>query len=140
MELIILISVIIYIIGILVVYHNVPAFEKDKKFKFIAIGVAITIILTMIICAFTTSAIKGYQKELIDITRNTAILIFSPINLVLLIPYLGNSLSKYKEEKIKEDTLKKRFIITLIILVVIFIFELNYIKSFQIGLLSNFNL
>lgn len=137
MELMILLSIIIYIVGIVITYHNIPAFEKSKKIKFISIGIILTIVITMLICTITSGGIKDYPKELINITKNTSILIFAPINLILLVPYIGNSLSKFKEEKIEEDTLKKRFLIAFIILIIMLIVELGYIKNFQIGLLSN---
>lgn len=137
MGLMILLSFVIYTVGIVAIYYSVPLLEKNKKIQLIVIGVIATLIITMIICAITTGGIDGYKKEMINATKNTAILIFAPINLIVLIPYIGNSLNKLKDEKINEEALKKRFIIAIILLIVLVIIELGYIKNFQIGLLRN---
>lgn len=137
MGLMILLSIVIYAVGFAAVYHSIPLFEKSKKIKFIAIGVIATLVITMIICSITSSGIKDYKKEMVNATKNISILIFAPINLIVLVPYIGNSLNKLKDEKIDEDKLKKRIIIAFVILVVLIIIELSYIKNFQIGLLRN---
>lgn len=138
MVLMILLSIVIYVVGIASVYHSIPALEKNKKIKFIVIGVIVTLIITIIICSITSGGIEGYKKEIISATRNIAILIFAPINLIVLVPYIGSSLDKLKSEQINEDKLKKRFIIVFIILIILVIIELNYIKNFQMGLLRNY--
>ena len=137
MGLIILLSLVIYTVGIAAIYHSVPSFEKDKKIKIIAIGVIVTLIITIVICAITSGGIEGYKKEMVNVARNTAILIFAPINLIVLVPYIGSSLNKLKDEIINEDKLKKRLIIVGIVLILLVVIELGYIKNFQVGLLKN---
>ncbi len=132
MGLMIVLSMVIYIIGIIIVYHYIPAFTQDKKVKFIIMGIIVAIIVTMIICNITTGKIKGgYQEDIIKGTKNTSILIFSPINFIILIPYIANALNKFKENIIEEGELKKRFFIIFIILILLIIFELGYISEFQ---------
>lgn len=137
MGLMILLSIVIYAVGLATVYHSISAFEKNRKIKFMAIGIIATLVVTIIICAITSGGIKDYKKEMVNATKNISILIFAPINLTILVPYIGSSLNKLKAEEINEDKLKKRLIIAGAILVVIIIIELSYIKNFQIGLLKN---
>jgi len=129
----VVLSIILYAIGIVIVYHNIPAFEKQHKVRFIVIGILVTLILTFLICSNVAGKITEYPKELVNTTKNVAILIFSPINLIILIPYLGNILSKSREDLIDDDQLKKRFIILAIILVILIIVERGYIKNFYLG-------
>lgn len=133
MPLMVGVSIVLYAIGMVIVYHNVPAFEKSQKTRFIAIGIIITLIITFILCNIVAGKIEGYQKELIDTTKNIAILLFSPINFIILIPYLGSILSKNKDEAINDTQLKKRLFILAILIVIIIIVELGYIKDFCLG-------
>lgn len=127
------VSMVLYAIGMVIVYHNIPAFEKPQKVRIIAIGMVVTLILTFILCNIVAGKIEGYQKELIDTTKNIAILLFSPINFIILIPYLGSILSKNKDEAINDTQLKKRLFILAILIVIIIIVELGYIKDFCLG-------
>lgn len=137
MGLIIVLSAVIYVIGCVMIYHNISLFEKNKKIKFIILGIVATLIITTIICTITSGGVREYKTEMVNITKTTAILIFAPINLIVIVPYIGSSLNKFKDEQIAEDKLKKKLIIAFIILVILVIIELSYIKNFQIGLLRN---
>lgn len=133
MPLMVGVSMVLYAIGMVIVYHNIPAFGKPQKVRFIAIGIIITLILTFILCNIVAGKIEGYQEELIHTTKNIAILLFSPINFIILIPYLGSILSKNKDEAINDVQLKKRFVILGILIVIVIIVELGYIKNFCLG-------
>lgn len=137
MPIIFIISFIIYVIAGFMIYHNMYNFDKSKKIKTIIIGFIITLILTIIICCISSNNIDIENTQYVSIIRNTSILLFSPINSIIFIPYICNLLNKYKDNRIDEQKLKKRLIILCIILIFIVIFELNYIKDFQIGLLRN---
>ena len=137
MPIIFIISFIIYVIAGFMIYHNMYNFDKSKKIKTIIIGFIITLILTIIICCISSNNIDIENTQYVSIIRNTSILLFSPINSIIFIPYICNLLNKYKDNRIDEQKLKKRLIILCIILIFIVIFELNYIKVFQIRLLRN---
>ena len=136
MLIIFIISVIMYVIASVIIYHNIYNFDKDKKIKFIVIGLIIVLIITAILCAISSSQIGMKDDERIKITRNAAILMFSPMNSILLLPYVGNILNKYKGQKINESKLKKKMIITLIVMIIVMIFEIGYFKDFQLGALN----
>ena len=101
-----IISIIIYTIGIVIIYHNTYNLEKIEKIKF---------------------------------TLISAIIILSPINLIILVPYLAAGINKHKEKKLSPQILTKRIIITIILTILIAIFEIGYIENFQIGLLQSAN-
>ncbi len=137
MPLILIISLIIYVIAGFVIYHNMYNFDKSEKIKMIILGFIVTLIMTTIICFISSNNINTENTQYISIIRNTSILLFSPINSIIFIPYIGNLLNKYKDNRLDEEQIKKRLIILAIILIIIVIFEFNYIKAFQVGLLSN---
>ncbi len=137
MPLIFIISLVIYVIAGFVIYHNMYNFDKSEKIKMIILGFIVTLIMTTIICFISSNNINTENTQYISIIRNTSILLFSPINSIIFIPYIGNLLNKYKDNRLDEEQIKKRLIILAIILILIVIFELDYIKAFQVGLLSN---
>ena len=137
MPLIFIISLVIYVIAGFVIYHNMYNFDKREKIKMIILGFIVTLIMTTIICFISSNNINTENTQYISIIRNTSILLFSPINSIIFIPYIGNLLNKYKDNRLDEEQIKKRLIILAIILILIVIFELDYIKAFQVGLLSN---
>ncbi len=136
MLLIFIISIIIYIIATIMIYHNIYNYDKASKIKIIIIGFIVTFIITVIICFVSSNRIST-NANYISIARNTSILLFAPINAIISLPYIGNLLNKYKNKTINVMQLKKRIIIFFIILIIVFIFEISYIKDFEIGLLKS---
>ncbi len=135
MFVIVMISIIIYIIAGLVIYHNLSSLEKKQKIKFILGGMIVITLFTVIICTITTAKINIQSKQVIGITRITEILIFSPINSTIWLPYIGSTLSKYKAKEIDDKKLKKRAIIAILIIIITVIVEISYIDNFQTQLL-----
>lgn len=137
MLLIFIISIIIYVIAAFMIYYNLYNYDKPGKIKLIALGFIVTFILTTIICYISSSGINTGNANYLGVARNTAILLFAPINAIISLPYIGSILNKYREKRINEKQLKKRLLIFLIALIIILIIEISYIKDFQIGLLKN---
>ena len=132
--LIFVISIILYIVAIVMTYHNVYNLEKINRIKLIVLGFISTFIITLIVCMISSSSINS---EYLPMVKKMTILLFSPINAIIILPYTGNILNKYKEKKIDKKILKKKFLILVMILVIIFIFEIGYIKDFENGLITN---
>lgn len=118
------------------IYHNMYNYDKGSRIKLLIAGFIITFIITVIICNISSGSINTNANYL-SIVRNTAILLFAPINAIISLPYIGNVLNKYKEKRITKEQLKKRLIIFSVILIIIVIFEVGYIKDFEIGLLKS---
>lgn len=107
MLLIFIISIIVYIVAGVMIYHNMYNYDKSSKIKLIIIGFLITFIITVIICFISTRKINA-NASYISIARNTSILLFSPINAIISLPYIYNTLNKYKDERIDETRTKKK--------------------------------
>ncbi len=106
MLLILTISIIIYVIAGVMIYHNMYNYDKFSQIKLITIGFIVTLIVTVIICFISTSGMVANSKH-ISVARNTAILIFAPINAIISLPYIYNSLNKYKDKRIDKARVKK---------------------------------
>lgn len=131
-----IISIIIYLIATLSIWTNIYEFEKEKKIKFILLGIAIIFIVTWIIVSFSSGGIQ-VEKSYLKVAKTTSLLIFAPINTIFAMPYLGNVLNKYKQKRLDEEKMKKRLLILGVVLLIVFIVEANYIKTFELGLLRN---
>lgn len=132
-----IISIAIFAIAILMIYTNIYEFEKEKKIQFIIIGIVTIAIFTWIIVSISSIGIQVENKEYLKISKLSSILIFAPINAIFALPYLGNIINKSKQDRLTNGQVKTRVVILLVILVIIAIIEVSYIKSFQIGMLSN---
>ena len=132
-----IISIAIFAIAILMIYTNIYEFEKEKKIQFIIIGIIVMVIFTWIIVSISYIGIKIENKEYLKISKISSVLIFAPINVIFALPYLGNIINKLKQDRLTNGQVKLRVLILLAILVILAIMEVGYIKSFQIGILSN---
>lgn len=135
MTVIVIISIVIYTVAAIAIYYNLYNFDKTKKIKFIILGSIIILIITTIIVFI--SSINIEKKEYLGITKTTSILLFAPINSIMVLPYIGHLFNKYKDKRITEEQLKRKLLIALVLLILVVIFELGYIKNFQIGLIQN---
>lgn len=135
--LVISISLVIYVVAGIMIYHNAYNLEQNKKVTLIICGFIVNLIITFIIVSIGVAGINAYNNNYAFIVKITPILIFAPINVIITIPYIANLLNKYKANKIDSNNLKRRIIILAILFIVIAIFEISYIKEFQIGLLQN---
>jgi uncharacterized membrane protein len=131
-----MISIVIYGIAIIMVYTNTYELEKEGKLKFIITGIIAILIITWIIVLISSNGIQVENKNVIKVTKRTSTLLFAPINTIIVLPYLGNLLNRYKQERLKEEDLKKRVIIFAIVLLIVIIIEANYINGFESGLIS----
>ncbi|MBO5478485.1 MAG: hypothetical protein J6A04_02040 [Clostridia bacterium] len=131
-----IISIVIYIIATLMIWTNIYEFEKEKKIKFILIGMIVIFIVTWIIVSLCSNGIQ-VEKSYLKVAKTTSLLIFAPINTIFVLPYLGNIFNKYKQKRLSGEKLKKRLIILGVALFIVIIIETNYIKTFELGLLSN---
>lgn len=132
-----IISIVIFEIAILMICANIYELEKEKKIYFVTIGIIVITIFTWIIVNISSIGIQVENKEYLNISKLSSVLIFAPINAILALPYLGNIINKLKQDSLTKGQVKFKILVLLAILVIIAIIEVSYIKNFQIGMLSN---
>ncbi len=93
--------------------------------------------ITSIICAIDTGGIQVKSEQALKDTVNVIKWIFTPVNALIALSTIGNTLGKAKDQVITADTAGKRLIIIGVVLIILFIFETNYIKNFITGVLGN---
>lgn len=137
MIVIVFISIIIYLIATVIILNTLKGFTQGEKIKFMITSLLIVLVITFIICSITSSRINIERKDLISVTKNTAILIFAPVNSIILLPIVGKTISKFRNEELSDKELKGRIITIAVLLIIVMIVENNYIENFQLGLLKS---
>lgn len=131
-----MISIVMYIVAILMISSNTYEFEKQKKIKFILLGMVIIFFITWMIVEISSNGIQIENQSYLTIAKKTSIFLFAPINTIVCLPYLGYVINKYKQQALTKEKVKNKIGIMCIIIFVILMIEINYIKSFELGLLS----
>jgi len=131
-----IIALIIFIMSCVVIYHNTNSFEPKVRILYIVIGMIIMYIITTIICKIDTNGIEVKSEKALNETLSVIKMLFTPINTMIVFSSIGNVFGKVKDGLIETDRAGKRLLIILIAIIIIFIFETNYIKDFISGVLG----
>lgn len=131
-----LIGFIIFVISCVAIYHNTNSYEPKKRILYIVVGIIIMYIITSVICAISTGKIEVQDERILNDVVGTAKWIFTPINALIVIGSIGNTIGKAKDKIISSDKAGKRLVIIGFCTIIIFIFEVNYISNFVSGVIS----
>ncbi len=131
-----IVAFIIFLIACVTIYHNTNSFEPKKRILYIIVGIIIMYGITSIICAIDTNGIQIESEQALEDTINVIKIIFTPINAMIVLSSIGNTMGKAKDQEITTDKAGKRLVIIFILFIIILIFETNYIKEFITGVLG----
>lgn len=140
MALIIIIVIILYVLSTIWAWNSLGDIEKPQKIAVIVIGVLITYIITAIVFAISKSGIN-YQEIMGESEiRRIIVMIFTGVNLLILLPYISKQLYKIHEGEIEQkDFLRKMAILAVIFIICMWI-ECGYMKNTQNGILKIYQL
>lgn len=130
------IAFVIFIIACIAIYHNTNSYEPKKRILFILVGMALMYGITSIMCTTKIEGIQVKNGQALEDTVSVMKWIFTPINALVALCSIGNTLGKAKDKEITPDKAGKRLMIIAIALIIIFVFESNYIKNFINGVLK----
>ncbi len=136
MPVIIIITLAIFCVLIIGTWHYLGNIEKTKKIVFIIIGIFVSYLITMILFSISKSGVTYPSNEIEQMVQNMIVTIFTGLNGILVLPYLGRLWDKISEEEITKQQFQKRICILLIIAIIVFILEINYLKGVQNGILE----
>lgn len=136
MAIIIVVIIAIYAIAITWIWKNLGEIEKNKKILYIAVGILIMYILTLIIFNISKSGINYQNAEGEKIVKNVFVLIFTSINSMIVLPYIAKLLDKVHEDEIEKSAFSKKIIILIIIFIICMILECGYLTSVQEGIIK----
>lgn len=136
MPIIIVIILAIFCVLIVGTWHYLGSVEKSKKIIFILIGIFVSYLMTIFVFSISKSGIMYPSKEIESMVQNVIALIFTGLNGILILPYLGRLLDKINEDELTKKQFQKRITILIIAIIVIFILENNYLRGTQAGILD----
>lgn len=136
MPIIIVVTLAIFCVLIVGTWHYLGSVEKSKKMIFIFIGIFISYLMTLFVFSTSKSGITYPSQEIESMVQNIIVFVFTGLNGILILPYIGRLLDKVNENEITKQQLQKRIIILIIAIIVIFIFESNYLRGTQNGILN----
>ena len=90
----------------------------------------------MLLFSISKSGITYPSDEIEQMVQNMIVIVFTGLNGILMLPYLGRLWDKMSEEEITKQQFQKRICILLIIAIIVFILESNYLNGVQSGILE----
>lgn len=126
----------IFIVACIAIYHNTNSYEPKKRILFIVVGMALMYGITSLMCTTNINGVQVKNGQALEDTVSVMKWIFTPINALIALCSIGNTLGKAKDQEITPDKAGKRLMIIGIALIIIFIFESNYIRNFITGVLG----
>ena len=136
MPVIIIIMLAIFCVLIIGTWHYLGNIDKTKKIVFIVIGSFVSYLITMLLFSISKSGITYPSDEIEQMVQNMIVIVFTGLNGILMLPYLGRLWDKMSEEEITKQQFQKRICILLIIAIIVFILESNYLNGVQSGILE----
>lgn len=139
MPFIIIITIAIYIISILWTWKSLGYLEKNKKVVLISIGTIAIYFVTWIAFSISKQGVNYENIEMAESVGKIIVSVFSGMNNLLVMPYLGRLFDKMNEDEIESKVFSKRIMIILAILFVVLWLECGYMRDTQEGILHVYN-
>lgn len=136
MPIIIIITLAIYLVLAIGTWHYLGSVEKNKKIIFILIGIIVSYLITLIVFSISKSGIIYPNLQIGNAIQNVIVAVFSSLNGILFLPYLGRLCDKIHEDEITKGQFQKRVCILVVIVIFMLILETNYLKNMQTGILD----
>lgn len=134
---ILIISIVIFLLAIKFTWQNLSDLDNSKKIIYIVIGSLINIIISLIIFNLSKGEID-YDIDVLNKMKMVLISVITPINMLITLPFVANTIDKIRYKEIEEEKLKKRIIFYALFIIIFLIFETNYLKDIQLGAMQIF--
>ena len=103
MPVIIIIMLAIFCVLIIGTWHYLGNTEKTRKIVFIIIGIFASYLITMLLFSISKSGITYPSDEIEQMVQNMIVIVFTGLNGILMLPYLGRLWDKMSEEEITKQ-------------------------------------
>lgn len=139
MAFILIVTLIIYVILCIWIWHNLGKIENSKKISYIIISLAINLVITFFIFNISKNNIVYENQNMEADVRNILVLVFTACNSLIIAPFIAKQLDKVNEGTISDKELKRNFIIIIIIYIICLVLESGYLKDIQQGIINMYN-
>lgn len=139
MEVIFIIILVLFLVLISWMWNSLGHIEKKTKSISIIIGLLIVYVLTFIIFNISKIGVDYNDKYVMQVIRNIFVILFTVVNGYIILPYIFTKLEHINNNEIKKEKLIKSMIIFIIIVLIIFAFEVIYLRNMQYGIFDIMN-
>lgn len=133
---IMIIVIALFIVQIGFTIYRAEAYERIEKVVICVAGTLISWLITIILFNLSSKGIEYSNLEFKHQVSKILVLVFTPINGIIYMPYIVKLMSKYKFNEIKNDELIKKILLLIIITIILFIIEVIYLKNIQLGIIN----
>lgn len=120
-------------------WYKLETFEKKTKIIYIIFGFVICYLITFMICNMASIGVEFKQAEIKGTIVQNLSLVFTPINSIILMPYIAGTISMYNSNQIEKKDALKRLTKIVIIFFIIAILEFIFLKNIESGTIQYMN-
>ena len=131
---IIIVVIILFIVLAGFTWYRAEAFDGMERVIICVAGILFSWIITSILFKISSNGIEYINLEMEKEISKILILVFTPINGIIYMPYISKLISQYKFDEIKINEISKKIFILAIILIIVFAIEVAYLKNIQLGI------
>lgn len=131
---IVVIALFIVLVGFTL--YRLEALDGIERIILCVAGILISWGITSILFSISTKGVSYTNIEIQNELSKVLILVFTPINGILIMPYTAKIINQVKFEEITIAEAIKKIAILLIILLIIFFIETKYLTKIQTGVLD----
>ena len=131
---IVVIALFLVLIGFTI--YRAEAYDGMERIVICVAGILISWLVTIVLFNMSSKGIEYGNSEVEQEVSKILVLVFTPINGIIYMPYIVKLMSKYKFNEIKNDELIKKILLLIIITIILFIIEVIYLKNIQLGIIN----
>ena len=131
---IIIVVIILFIVLVGFTWYRAEAFDGMERVIICVAGILLSWAITSILFKISANGIEYINLEVEKEISKILILVFTPINGIIYMPYISKLISQYKFDEIKINEISKKILILAIILIIVFAIEVAYLKNIQLGI------
>lgn len=139
MPVIITIVIAMFLILISWTWHNLGEISQNTKIGTICISFLIVFFITFIVFNISKSGVQYDSEENMNYVRNILVIVFTIINGLIIMPAFAKTFGRINNKEIEKEQAQRHFIFLIVIFIIFMIFECNYLKGVQQGILDIYN-
>lgn len=133
---IIIVVIALFMVLIGFTWYRLEAYEGLEKVIFCVAGIIVSWIFTCILFSLSARGMDYLNLEVKNEISKILILVFTPINGIIIMPVMAKIVSGLKFEEIDSKEATKKILILICALIVISVIEVIYLKNIQLGILN----
>lgn len=133
---IIIVEIALFMLLIGFIWYRAEAFDGMEKVVICVAGILICWLITNVIFSISSNGIEYNNKNVEQEVGKVLVLIFTPINGIVVMPYATKIISQVRFEEIDKKEAIKQFGILALVLIAVFFIEIKYLNGIQNGILE----